>query len=72
MFGLLESNSPRSKQLKHGIHCLVEFGERVHAELDIETFRHQVLPVQVAENAKNVRNRQRLTKTRLISYQDVV
>ncbi|KAL0632289.1 hypothetical protein Q9L58_008809, partial [Maublancomyces gigas] len=73
MLGLIESDSPRSKRLKSGIHSMVKFGERVHAEWDIEAFRHQDLRVQVAAKAKkNVRNRQRLTKTCLISYKDVV
>lgn len=73
MLPLLKSDSPRSKQLKHCIHSLGKFGEMVHAELDIETFRHQDLRVQVAEKAKkNVRNHQRFTKARPISYKDVV
>lgn len=73
MLGLIDSHSPRSQKLKSGIHSMVKFGERMHAEWDIEAFRHQDLRVQVTAKAKkNVRNRQRLTKTRLISHKDVV
>lgn len=73
MLGLIESDSPRSKQLRNGIYSLVKVGERVHAELDIEASRHQDLRVQVAAKpTKNVRNRQSLTKTRLIRNKDVV
>lgn len=41
--------------------------------LDIETFRHNDLRVQVAEKAKkNLRNHQTLIKTNFISYKAVV
>jgi hypothetical protein len=46
---LIHSNTPRSQRMKGSIEKISEFGERVHAELDIEVFRHKLLRPQVLD-----------------------
>lgn len=71
--GLIPSISPRSLRIKRGIEKLVKFGERVDAELDVETYRHQQLRSQIAGKPKKaLKDRRVLTRTRVISYKDVV
>lgn len=52
---------------------LVKFGERVDAELDIESFRHMQLRSMVQEKSKaTVKDRRVLSKARVISSSDIV
>ena len=71
--GLIDSNSPRSQRLKGSIEKITKFGEKVHAELDIEVFRHQLLRSQVLEKPrKAVQDRRMITRARLIDNTDIV
>ena len=67
--GLIDSNSPRSQRIKGSIAKISKFGERVHAELDIEVFRHKLLRSQVS---KAVQDRHMLTRAHLIYNTDIV
>ena len=71
--GLIDSNSPRSQRIKGSIAKISKFGERVHAELDIEVFRHKLLRSQVLDKPrKAVQDRHMLTRARLIDNTDIV
>jgi len=71
--GLIDSNSPRSQRIKGSIAKISKFGERVHAELDIEVFRHKLLRSRVLDKPrKAVQDRHMLTRARLIDNTDIV
>jgi hypothetical protein len=71
--GLIDSNSPRSQRIKGSIAKISKFGERVHAELDIEVFRHKLLRSQVLDKPrKAVQDPHMLTRARLIDNTDIV
>ena len=60
--GLIDSSSPRSKLVKGSIEKFTKFGEKVHAELDIEVFRHRLLRSRViGEPGKAVQDCQMIT-----------
>jgi hypothetical protein len=71
--GLIDSNSPRSKHFKTAFAKITKFGEKVHAELDIESFRHKQLRSQVLDKSRKVSKDQRvLSKARMISSKNLV
>jgi hypothetical protein len=71
--GHIDSNSPRSQHIKRSIEKISKFGERVHAELDIEVFRHKLPRSQVLDKPRNaVQDRHMLTRACLIDNTDIV
>jgi hypothetical protein len=71
--GLIDSNSPHSQHSKRSIQKMSKFGERVHAELDIEVSSHKLLRSQVLDKPwKAAQDRHKLTRARLIDNTDIV
>jgi hypothetical protein len=71
--GLIDSNSPHFQHIKGSIEKISKFGVRVHAELDIEVFRHKLLYSHVLDNPRKVvQNRHMLTRACLIDNTDIV